>query len=101
MARRTNVVQSPPASVEPLAATLISIEAMNIEQLRICWRKTFASDPPAAFSKDLLARAIYYRLQADALGDIGASTARLLRSLGKPSRRRDRSSQAPLSFENI
>ena len=84
MARKTNVVQPTPASAEPLAATLASIEAMNIEQLRSCWRKTFASDPPAAFSRDLMARAICYRLQADALGDMGASTARLLRSLGKP-----------------
>jgi Protein of unknown function (DUF2924) len=84
MARKTSVVQPTPASAEPLAATLTSIAAMNSEQLRRCWRKTFASDPPAAFSRDLLARAICYRLQADALGDIGASTARLLRSLGKP-----------------
>jgi Protein of unknown function (DUF2924) len=84
MARKTSVVQPTPASAEPLAATLASIAPMNIEQLRSCWRKTFASDPPSAFSRDLLARAICYRLQADALGDIGASTARLLRSLGKP-----------------
>jgi hypothetical protein len=84
MARITIEAQPTPASPEPLAATLASIAAMNIEQLRICWRKAFASDPPAAFSRDLLARAISYRLQAAALGDITASTARLLRSLGKP-----------------
>jgi len=84
MARKTSVVQPRPASSEPLAETLASIEAMNIEQLRSCWRKTFASDPPSVFSRDLLARAISYRLQAAALGDISASTARLLRSLGKP-----------------
>jgi hypothetical protein len=57
---------------------------MNIEQLRSCWRKTFASDPPAAFSRDLLARAISHQLQAAALGDICASTAWLLRTLRKP-----------------
>ncbi|MGO9432612.1 DUF2924 domain-containing protein, partial [Rhodoblastus sp.] len=84
MARKTSVVQPTPTSAEPLAATLAGIATMNIEHLRSCWRKTFASDPPAAFSRDLLARAICYRLQADALGGIGAATARLLRSLGKP-----------------
>lgn len=84
MARKTSEAQLTSASAEPLAATLASIGAMNIEQLRSCWRKTFASDPPAVFSKDLLARAISYRLQAAALGDLCASTARLLRSLGKP-----------------
>ncbi|MDI9850046.1 DUF2924 domain-containing protein [Rhodoblastus sp. 17X3] len=84
MARKTSMVQPTPASAEPLAGTLASIGAMNIEQLRSYWRKTFASDPPAAFSRDLLARAISYRLQAAALSDMGASTARLLRCLGRP-----------------
>ncbi len=84
MARTTIEAQPTPASSEPLAETLISIGAMNVEHLRNYWRETLASDPPAAFSRDLLARAISYRLQAAALGDIGASTARLLRSLGKP-----------------
>jgi hypothetical protein len=57
---------------------------MNIEQLRGFWRETFASDAPAALSKDLLARAICYRLQEQAFGGLSASTGRLLRSLAKP-----------------
>ena len=44
----------------------------------------FASDPPAAFSKDLLARAICSRLQEQMFGGLSASTDRLLRSLVKP-----------------
>jgi hypothetical protein len=69
------------APAESLEARLARIAEMNIEQARGCWRRTFASDPPAAFSKDLLARAICYRLQAQALGSLSASTGRLLRSL--------------------
>jgi hypothetical protein len=84
MAHETNAVQPTAASAEPLPATLDSIGAMNIQQLRTCWLQTFASDPPAAFSKDLLARAIAYRLQAAALGDMTPSMARLLRSFRKP-----------------
>jgi len=57
---------------------------MNIEQLRGCWRETIASDPPAAFSKDLLPRAICYRLQEQTFGGLSASTDRLLRALVKP-----------------
>jgi hypothetical protein len=57
---------------------------MNVEQLRGCWRETTASDPPAAFSKDLLARAICYRVQEQTVGGLSASTDRLLRSLVKP-----------------
>jgi Protein of unknown function (DUF2924) len=72
------------APAEPLDAVLARIGEMNIEQLRGCWRETFASDPPAAFSKDLLARAICHRLQEQASGCLSASTSRLLRSLVKP-----------------
>jgi hypothetical protein len=69
---------------EPLDAKLARIREMNIEQLRSCWRETAASDPPAAFSKDLLARAICYRLQEQTFGGLRASTDRLLGSLVKP-----------------
>jgi hypothetical protein len=75
-----------PASMqaEPLGAALARIVEMNIEQARICWRERLASDPPSAFSKDLLARAICYRLQEQAFGGLSVSTDRLLRSLVKP-----------------
>ena len=44
---------SPPA--EGLEVEVTRIGAMTINQLRATWRKVFASDPPPAFSKDLLA----------------------------------------------
>jgi DUF2924 family protein len=81
---RTSATQPASAPAEPPDAALARISEMNIEQLRICWRETFASDPPAALSKDLLARAICYRMQEEAFGGLSASTGRLLRSLVKP-----------------
>jgi hypothetical protein len=78
---RSPATQAAFGPAEPLDAKLARIAEMNIEQARACWRESFASDPPAAFSKDLLARAICYRLQEQALGDLSASTGRLLRSL--------------------
>ena len=57
------------------------IGAMTIDQLRGAWRQTFGSDPPAALSKDLMARALAYRLQERALGGLSPDTKRLLRSL--------------------
>lgn len=60
------------------------VGAMAIDALRKEWRIIFGSEPPPAFSKDLLARAIAYRIQEDACGGINASTARVLRSLQKP-----------------
>ena len=57
---------------------------MNVDGLRTEWRHVFGSDPPSAFSKDLIARAIAYRLQEQAFGGVSPSTARLLRTLAKP-----------------
>ncbi|MCI4678263.1 DUF2924 domain-containing protein [Rhodoblastus acidophilus] len=59
------------------------VAAMNIAELRSEWLKTFGSEPPRPFSKDLLARAIAYRMQEDAYGGLNPFTARLLRSLLK------------------
>jgi Protein of unknown function (DUF2924) len=81
---RTSATQPAFAPAEPLDAVLARISEMNIEQLRGCWRETTASDPPAAFSKDLLARALCCRLQEQAFGGLSGSTTRLLRSLVKP-----------------
>ncbi len=80
----TSATQPASAPAEPLDVALARMGEMNIEQLRVCWRETFASDPPAAFSKGLLARAICYRQQEQAFGGLSASTSRLLRSLVKP-----------------
>ena len=81
---RASATQPAFALAESPDAVLARIGEMNIEQLRGCWRETIASAPPAAFSKDLLARAICYRLQEQALGGLSASTGRLLGSLVKP-----------------
>jgi Protein of unknown function (DUF2924) len=72
------------APAESLDIALARIGAMTIEQLRGWWRETTGSEPPAAFSKDLLARGICYRLQEQASGGLSASCARLLQALAKP-----------------
>ena len=79
-----SATQPASAPAESPDAALARIGEMNIDQLRGCWRETTASDPPAAFSKDLLARAICYRLQEQTFGGLSASTGRLLRSLVNP-----------------
>jgi hypothetical protein len=77
----TSSTQPAAAPAEALEAELERIGEMHIEQLRLCWRTSFATDPPPGFSKDLLARAIGHRLQEQAFGGLSASTDRLLRSL--------------------
>lgn len=68
----------------PPEVELTLIGAMAIDQLRAAWRKVLASDPPLAFSKDLLARASASHKQEKALGDLPPDTVRLLRSLVMP-----------------
>jgi hypothetical protein len=94
---RTSPTQPPSESAEPLDAALAHIVEMNIVQVRSCWRESFAADPPAGFAKDLLARALCYRLQEQAFGDLSAPTVRLLRSLAKPASNRPDASRSARS----
>ncbi|HEX9167908.1 MAG TPA: DUF2924 domain-containing protein [Roseiarcus sp.] len=84
MARLVGAAQPTAASAEALDAAIARIGAMNLGALRACWREALGSDPPSAFSKDLLARIISHRMQEQALGRLGVTTARLLRSLTHP-----------------
>jgi len=71
-------------SAEDIEQSIVGLGGMDVGALRAEWRRVVGTEPPSAFSKDLLARAIAYRLQKLALGGLNASTARLLRSLQKP-----------------
>ncbi|MEI2733741.1 MAG: DUF2924 domain-containing protein [Rhodoblastus sp.] len=71
---------------------------MNVDALRTEWRRVFGSEPPSAFSRDLLARAIAYRLQEQALGGLSPSAARLLRSLAEAGGRAATSGQGRLGY---
>jgi Protein of unknown function (DUF2924) len=84
MARRLAQMRPASAPAATLEVELARIGAMNIDRLRAAWREVFSSDPPPAFSKDLLARAIAFHAQEKALGGLSRATARLLRSLIKP-----------------
>jgi len=90
MAARTTSDRSSSRTTDPLHQAadldqdLARIGAMNGDALRAEWRRVFGSDQPPAFSKDLMARAIAYRLQEQVLGGLSPSAARLLRTLAKP-----------------
>jgi hypothetical protein len=66
-----------PASID-FDAGLAGIAAMNVEQLRDLWRQKRGQEPPAAFSKELLARALAYWLQEEVLGGLDARVRKLL-----------------------
>jgi hypothetical protein len=64
-----------------LDAELDRIGGLNVEGLRGLWRQQHGCEPPAALSKDLLARALAYRLQEEQLGGLDASCRKLLGSM--------------------
>lgn len=72
-------------------AELTRIAAMNIEELREMWREKRKHEPPAAFTKDLMARAFAHWLQEERLGGLETPLRRLLTTVAKkgstPSRR--------------
>ncbi len=70
--------------VESVEEQITRIEAMSIGELRQLWNESYGSEPPTSFSKDLLARAIAYRLQEEVYGALNAAATRLLKSTAKP-----------------
>ncbi len=49
-------------------------------QLRIEWRRQFRSEPPAGLSRELLLRAVSYKVQERAFGALSQATKRALRN---------------------
>jgi hypothetical protein len=50
-------------------------------RLRIEWRRQFRSEPPAGMSRDLLLRAVTYKVQEHAHGGLSQAAKKMLRNL--------------------
>ena len=61
-----------------LAAEIGAISAMTIDQLRDLWKTKHCVGPPAALTKDLLARALCQQIQEERLGGLDRPLKRLL-----------------------
>ena len=57
------------------------LEAMSLQALRKEWRTWYKSPPPSGFSRDLLTRAIAYRMQEKSLGGVDSRTRRKIKLL--------------------
>jgi hypothetical protein len=60
-----------------LAAEIAQLRELDVTTLRARWRVVFRKDAPH-LSRHLLMRVLAYRLQADRLGDLDATSQRLL-----------------------
>jgi hypothetical protein len=75
---------TPQSAVENLDAEIDRIATLNLSELRTLWRETMGQPAPAALSKDLIARALAYRLQEQRKGGLDPHLRRRLASLEKP-----------------
>ncbi len=78
----TNGGRSHPASAD-LSAKLTLLADLDAASLRAEWRRLYRSHPPKRAGRDLLARAIAYKLQERALGGLSTATKRKLRGFAE------------------
>lgn len=62
-----------------ITAEVRALEALDLRGLRDEWLRRYG-DPPGMRSRELLARLLAWRIQADAFGGLDATTIRLLKS---------------------
>lgn len=62
-------------------AEICRLLQLDMDGLRARWRSEFGRTAPDHLTKPLMARVLAYQLQADALGDLPASTVQLMEDL--------------------
>jgi hypothetical protein len=61
-----------------LASEIVALSEAATTNLNDRWRALYGTEPPRRISRDLLIRALAYRIQEKALGGLKPSTRRLL-----------------------
>jgi hypothetical protein len=87
MARITDPVSAIGGRTRPaparLTAQLEALIGLETAKLRAEWRRLYRSLPPKGLSRDLLIRAIAYKLQERSFGGLSKTTLRKLQALAK------------------
>jgi hypothetical protein len=63
---------------EKLTDEIAALQSLDVKELKARWRTLYQTEAPTRFSRDLLIRAVAYRLQERALGGLKPATRRLL-----------------------
>ena len=64
-----------------LESEIGSLTELPSPELRIVWRRVYCTQPPRCMSRDLMIRAIAYRMQERAHGGLAPAVKRRLRNL--------------------
>jgi hypothetical protein len=81
---------------DQLTAELVQLEGLSLNELRARWRQLYETAPPPRFSRDLLRRAVAYRMQELVLGGLKPATRRLLQRITDEARARKPIKLAPV-----
>ncbi len=83
-----------------IAEAVARLSALTIFELRNEWRRLHRMAPPMRLSRDLLIRAIAYKLQERAYGGLSKTVARKLQQTSTdPSRRGEAKTAQPISLK--
>jgi hypothetical protein len=71
-----------------LLAEIAGLESLDLNQLRARWKVLYETEAPPHLSRDLLRRAVAYRIQENVLGGLKPATRRLLERVAEGARTR-------------
>ena len=78
--------ESFPKSPETTSLRLASLKSSSIAELKQQWQAVYHSEPPHRISRELLTRAVAYRIQERVYGGLKSSTRRMLLRLADDAR---------------
>ena len=73
---------------EKLSTEIAGLESLDLNQLRVQWKLLYEIEAPPHLSRDLLMRAVAYRIQENVLGGLKPATRRLLERVAEDARAR-------------
>ena len=68
----------PGTQAEKISAEIAALASLDLKDLKLQWRALYDTEPPSRISRELLTRAIAYRLQEREFGGLAPATHRLL-----------------------
>ena len=80
---------------EKLSAEIAGLESLDLNQLRTRWKLVYEIEAPPHLSRDLLRRAVAYRIQENVLGGLNPATRRLLERVAEDARTRGATKVVP------
>src|SRR5580693_4657974 len=85
---------------QKLSAEIALLKSLDVDQLRARWKILYETQAPTRFSRDLLMRAVAYRMQERVLGGLKPATRRLFERVSQDARARRRNESCMLWYDS-